>query len=149
MAALKKMAALNRSRVWRADGAASAVEFAIVSPVLILILMGMLVYGVYFGVAHSVQQLAADAARASVAGIDDEERTQLAVSHAASAAGSYLLLAADRLAVIAGPSPGDADLFVVSVSYDASDLPIFGLADLVPVPSSTISHSAAIRRGGY
>ncbi len=148
MAALKKMSALNRSPVWQADGAASAVEFAIVSPVLIFILMGILVYGVYFGAAHSVQQIAADAARASVAGIDDEERTQLALSHATSSAGSYLLLAGDKLAVVAGPSPADADLFVVSVSYDASDLPIFGF-NLVPMPSSTISHSAAIRRGGY
>ena len=57
---------------------ASAVEFAIVGPVFVLLMMGMIAYGIYFGAVHSVQQLAADAARASVAGLDESERIWLA-----------------------------------------------------------------------
>jgi Flp pilus assembly protein TadG len=143
------MAVSARRSFWRDGRGAAAVEFAIVSPVLILIMIGMLVYGVYFGAAHSVQQIAADAARASVAGLNDEEREAIALSHVSASAGSYVFLSADRLVATAGPSPDDANLFVVSVAYDASDLPIFGFAGLVPVPRSTIAHSAVIRRGGY
>ncbi|MFZ5617034.1 MAG: TadE family protein, partial [Pseudomonadota bacterium] len=53
---------------------ASAVEFAIVAPVLLAMLLGMLAYGIYLSADHSVRQLAADVARETIAGIDDEER---------------------------------------------------------------------------
>ncbi len=50
----------------KAEDGAAAVEFAIVSPVFLLIVVGILAYGLYFGAANSVQQLAADAARAAM-----------------------------------------------------------------------------------
>ncbi|MBL8581266.1 MAG: pilus assembly protein, partial [Rhizobiaceae bacterium] len=56
------------------DKATSAVEFAIIAPVFILVLFGLIAYGIYFGASHSVQQLAADAARTAVAGLNAEER---------------------------------------------------------------------------
>ena len=33
------------------------------APLFILLLLGMVAYGIYFGASHSVQQIAADAAR--------------------------------------------------------------------------------------
>ncbi len=48
----------------------AAVEFAILAPVFLLILMGMIAFGLYLGVANAVQQLAADATRTALAGID-------------------------------------------------------------------------------
>ena len=48
------------------DGCGTAVvEFAIIAPVFILVLFLMIGFGIYLSAAHSVQQLAADAARAS------------------------------------------------------------------------------------
>ena len=57
---------------------AAIVEFAILLPVLIVMLFGMLAYGQYFLLAHSVQQLANDAARATVAGVTPAERLTIA-----------------------------------------------------------------------
>jgi Flp pilus assembly protein TadG len=49
---------------FRADTAGtSAVEFAMLAPLFILLLLGMVAYGIYFGASHWVQQIAADAAR--------------------------------------------------------------------------------------
>ncbi|HSI16265.1 MAG TPA: TadE family protein, partial [Sphingomonas sp.] len=42
----------------------AVVEMAIVLPVLLVILMGIVTYGSWFLTAHSVQQVANDAARA-------------------------------------------------------------------------------------
>lgn len=137
------------SRFIRHRGGANAVEFAIIAPLLLLIVVGILVYGIYFGTAHAVQQLAADAARASVAGLSDSERRTIALNHITTSAGNYLLLRPEKLTARAEPSPEDGDLFVVAIDYDASDLPVFGLDALVPVPDSTIRRSAAIRRGGF
>src|SRR3954467_4806950 len=47
----------------RGDRGASAVEFALVSPLLLTLLFGAIDYGLYFADAMSVQQNVADAAR--------------------------------------------------------------------------------------
>lgn len=138
---------LKRFKICRKG--ASALEFAIVSPLLFLMIAGILVYGVYFGAVHSVQQLAAEAARATVAGLSDNERATLANGHVRDSASSYPLLDPGRLQTAAQASPADSELFVVTVTYDASNLGVLGLTGLVPGPSQTIQRSAIVRRGGY
>lgn len=133
----------------RSASGASAVEFAIVAPLFFMSLIGILVYGLYFGTVHSVQQIAADAARASIAGLNDAERVKLATDHVQLSTANYLLLNSAKMQVDATPDGADSNLFVVTVTYDASDLPIYGLDKLVPVPQPTIRRSAVIRRGGY
>src|SRR5690606_19342562 len=70
----------------------SAVEFAILTPVFLLLLTGMLAYGIYFGAAHSLQQLAADAARIAIAGLDEDERDSLVDAFLDANADSYVLI---------------------------------------------------------
>lgn len=135
--------------LWRCRKGANAVEFAIICPLFFMLMAGILVYGLYFGTAHAVQQLAADAARASVAGLSDTERSSIAQAHIASSIDGYPFISGDRLTVEAQVSAENGDLFIVNLEYDASDLPVFGLDRLVPVPSPTIRRSSAIRRGGY
>ncbi|RVD33089.1 pilus assembly protein, partial [Mesorhizobium sp. M4A.F.Ca.ET.020.02.1.1] len=56
---------------FRADAVGTtAVEFAMLAPLFILLLLGMVAYGIYFGASHSVQQIAADAARTAIAGLN-------------------------------------------------------------------------------
>jgi Flp pilus assembly protein TadG len=133
---------LNRS-------GASALEFAIVLPVFLLIVLGILTYGIYLGSVHSVEQLAADAARASVAGLSDSERVQIATQHVTTNAGGYPLLNASKIAVEAGASPSDASQFCVMVRFDASDLPIWIMSGIVPMPDRVIERTSIIKRGGF
>ncbi|WMT92152.1 pilus assembly protein [Pelagibacterium sp. H642] len=127
---------------------ASAVEFALIAPVFLLLVFGALAYGIYFGAAHAVQQLAADAARAAVAGLTGTERTALVEAFVANNGGAYVLLDPDRLILAAAPSPVDPDQFLVSLSYDASALPIWNLYPPLPLPDSRIAFSSTIRNGG-
>jgi Flp pilus assembly protein TadG len=131
------------------DEGASAVEFAIVLPVFLLIVCGILAYGVYFGATYSVQQLSADAARAAVGGLTNSERKSIADQFIANAGKQYPLLAAAKIVAESGVSDGDPDSFQVSVTYDASDLPILSFAPFVPVPEPTIRRVTVIRRGGF
>jgi Flp pilus assembly protein TadG len=137
-----------RGLAGRQDGA-SAIEFAIVAPVFLLVVLGILVYGIYLGSAHSVEQLAADAARASIAGLTDAERIQIATQHVIRNAPDYPLLSADKVSVDAGASPTDPTQFRVSVRFDASELPIWAVADFVPMADRIIERSSVIKRGGY
>lgn len=54
------------------------VEMALVLPLFLALLMGILVYGQYFLLAHSVQQAANDGARAAITGLDAADRSAIA-----------------------------------------------------------------------
>ena len=135
------------TRFLRSDSGASAAEFAIVLPMFILMLFGIIVFGFYMAVVHGVQQLAAEAARSSVSGLSEAERTSLAQSYVSDNVRSYTLIDPSKVAVTASASPADANVFVVTVNYDASNTFIFSLRNLVPTPSPYIARSAAIPRG--
>ena len=132
----------------RDDSGTSAVEFAILMPVFLLLLTGMLAYGIYFSAAHSLQQLAADAARTAIAGLDEAERNALVGDFLAANADSYALIDPARLTAAIGDKPGDPDHYRVVLTYDASDLPIWNLYPPLPLPSQQIAYSSPIRRGG-
>ncbi|MAB00056.1 MAG: hypothetical protein CMN87_19300 [Stappia sp.] len=129
--------------------ATSAVEFAIIAPVFLAVMLGIIAYGIYFGAAHSVAQLAADAARASVAGLSDAERLRLVQGHVQASAGSYVLIDGEKVSVEAAPLPSDTRQFRVVVSYSATDLPIWQMRPFLPLPSETIVRAAVVSRGGY
>jgi Flp pilus assembly protein TadG len=130
------------------DGA-SAVEFAIVAPIFIMTLVGILIYGLYFGTALSVSQVAAEAARASIAGLDASERATLATSKANAIVASHGLLSAERMTVSAHVNSSNSQVFDVEVSYDASNLPIYAFASLVPTPPTVITRISSVQRGGF
>src|ERR1700761_9547897 len=133
---------------FRCQRAASAVEFAMLLPLFLTFVFGIVVFGSYLTMVHGVQQLAAEAARSSVAGLSDNERNSLATGYVNANAPTYPLLTAARLTVNAAPSANDANVYVVTVNYDASGSFIYNLP-FVPTPSSTIARSAAIPYGGF
>lgn len=134
---------------FRFDASGStAVEFALLAPLYLLLLMGMSAYGIYFGASHSIQQLAADAARTAVAGVNLTERETLAEGFIERNAAGYLFIDPGKLEVRVGASAADSSQFDVIVSYDASRLPIWGLFDRLPMPGKTIERRSTIRIGG-
>lgn len=129
--------------------AASAVEFAIVMPVFLIVLFGIIAYGSYLAMIHGLQQLTAEAARASIGGLSDSERLSLATNDIGSNVGTYALLAPDRLTVVSAATDPNTGSFTVTVKYDASDMFIFNMPQFVPAPNPVIVRSASIQRGGY
>lgn len=128
---------------------ASAVEFAVVMPLLLLFILAILCYGMIIGANHSVAQLAADAARATVAGINDTERAKIARDTVAATSGNYPLLIPGKITVEAGSLASAPSEYRVQVTYDASDLPIWAFASLLPLPDKTIRSTAVVKQGGY
>jgi Flp pilus assembly protein TadG len=128
--------------------ATAAIEFAILMPVFLLMLTGMMAYGIYFGATNSIQQLTADAARTAIAGLDGAERDRLVGAFLTNNAGEYLLIDQSRVSFTIGDKPGDPTQYRVTVHYDASELPIWNLYLPLPLPSHTITYTSTIRRGG-
>jgi Flp pilus assembly protein TadG len=136
-------------RVKRAGGredGASAVEFAIIAPLFIFIVFGIIVYGVVLASYISVQQLAAEAARASVGGLNATERTELAENYVTQNLAAYPLFDPNYLTVATDPQ---ANTFRVTVTYDMAHNPVFRLVGGIPLPATKVTGNAVVQNGGY
>jgi Flp pilus assembly protein TadG len=129
--------------------ATSAIEFAIVFPLFLILLFGIIIFGSYLATVHGVQQLAAEAARSSVAGLSDTERASIAQSYVTQNVQYYPLILPNRVSVSASAAAGNPNVFVVTVSYDDSTSFIYFLPQFVPAPPPNIVETAAIPRGGF
>lgn len=123
-------------------------EFAIIAPVLLLMILGAFVFGLQFAQAHSVQHLASESARATVAGLTEQERVDLARRYVQETIASYPLLRSDALTIAARFEPADPDLFTVSLSYDTTAAGTMTLGSLIPLAPERLERSATVRRGG-
>lgn len=123
----------------------NAVEFALVAPIFIMLLLGACGFGLYIGVAHAVGDIAQEGARSGLIGLDAAERDRLTRQRVAAAASSFSLIDPQKITVAtheAGRS------FRVVVSYDASALPVFDLG-LGILPSRTIARTAETEIPAY
>jgi len=119
----------------------AVVEMAIVLPVLLVILMGIVTYGSWFLTAHSVQQVANDAARASLAGVNATDRANIVNASVATSLRRGGTLSATHTSVAIDD---DGATLVVHLSYDASSNPLF-TASMLPPPEKVIRRDAVIR----
>lgn len=117
---------------------AAIVEMALVLPLLLTLMIGILVYGQYFLLAHGVQQAANDGARAAIVGIDGPDRRAVATR------------AVDRSLKNIGGAPTATRTVAVSESAEAVTVAVnytvpagsFLRSPFVPLPGDTIRASA-------
>ncbi|KQM96996.1 pilus assembly protein TadE [Sphingobium sp. Leaf26] len=131
-------------RLLRHQAGSSLIEAAFALPVMILLLMGILGYGSWFMTAHSLQQAANDAARASVAGLTTTERRSLVDQSVVAARAAFPAPSAQTIGVTTGESSG---YYRVTLRYDLTNAPLFA-AIPVPLPASTLERSAVVRVAG-
>jgi Flp pilus assembly protein TadG len=108
--------------------------------------MGTVSYGGYFWMAGSLQQLANDAARAAIAGLTDSERQSLAQSALNAEIANYNMLNPSLASV---NYQGDSESYAISISYNAANNPFWVASNFLPMPSTTIIRTAAVKLGGY
>jgi len=137
-----------RPHVWkrlRSERGVAALEFAIVSQLLLLLLYGMLMYGFVFALDHNMTQAAAEGARAAIS-----QTTNIA-TYAQNAArdrlsfGQAKTYANVTASVAACPSDATVQCVTVTITYDNATHPVlpgfFGMQYLAP---STISATSTV-----
>lgn len=127
----------------------AAIEFAMIAPVFFILLLGIAAYGVYFSAVSSLQELTADAARASVAGMSVTERQTIVTNYVAESRTQYRLLSGHPITVTTAPYPGDPTRYSVTLRTDISNLPLQVTTGFIPMPSAVIQRTAVVRIGGY
>jgi Flp pilus assembly protein TadG len=121
-------------------------EFAMVAPVLILMFLGMIMFGLYLTLQHEVQELASSGARASVGGVTQTERNSLANQFIYNFVASSGLIIASDLSVTTQTTGSS---YQVSVAYNLKDTPIPFLGRLINVNNGTIQRTATVQFGNY
>lgn len=125
---------------------ASAVEFALISPFLMLLIAAVLGYGSLFATALSLQQLAAETARATIGGLNDAERKTLAQTHLNALKSTYPMLDASKVTFSFNEGSGST-LSKVTVSYSLATHPAYALKELLPLPASPMSYTLVVTDG--
>jgi len=137
------------TKIYKQSTGSAAVEFALIIPCFLLLIFGLSVYASIYITLNGIQQLASEAVRASVAGLNDTERNQLAQAYISNNTSAYPFLNAQRLTMTSGTTGTTAPTYQVSLSYDMSGSFIYSVTSLLPLPPPHIVRSAAIQRGGY
>ena len=150
---LGRAASVRRQRApWRAAltcrRGSSAVEFALVAPVLLLLFAGITMYGICLGAAHNLRQIAAEAARASIAGVTDTERATLAQTMVNRSLSAGAMFRPGSIAVLVGPDPADATVYTVTVTLDATSLGLNTFSKLIPLLPNVLRSTISVRKGG-
>jgi len=126
----------------------SAVEFALVAPILLMLFAGITAFGICLGAAHNLRQIAAEAARASIAGVTDRERETLAQTMVLRSLSSGAMFRPESVKVLVGPDPKDATMYTVTVTLDANTLGINVFSKLIPMLPTVLRSTISIRKGG-
>lgn len=126
--------------------ATSAVEFALIAPFLLLLVGAILAYGSIFATSLSLQQIAAEAARATIGGLSDGERKTLAQNKLNAIADDYPMLDASKVTFGFDAGTG-TQLSRVTLRYDMSNHPAYALDKLLPLPKSPLTYSLIITDG--
>lgn len=134
----KELRALHRD-----SRATAAVEFAFVAPLFIVLTFGIIAFGSIISTYHAIQQLAAEAARASLGGTTDTERDQIARGFVASSMSSYPFIASKDLS-ISTMSTQSPPSFKVTITYDMSNMFAFSLGGIVPLPVPKLTRSSVV-----
>lgn len=123
------------------DRGAVLIEAAFVLPLVIILLLGSVSYGVWFMAAHSVQQAANEGARAVLAGIDAEDREAIVAEVVSEGVLSAGTVDASKVTV---ETELEGNVYTVSVSYDISDS-LLRSTSLIPLPEGPITRQARVR----
>lgn len=100
------------------ENGATALEFALVLPLLLSILFGIIAFGQYFAIANSLQQFAAEAARYSVSEpfLTDREARATAFLH--SPGGRFSFLNGDKITSTITMVEGVIPAIQITLVYD-------------------------------
>lgn len=128
------------------DEGSIAVEFAFVAMLLFTLLFGIIGFSLHFGARSAAAQAAAEGARASVAGLNDSDRTALAVAAARATIASYN--GVFRLTE-APTARRVGTRFEVTVKLDISQFNLSRLTAFVPALSEYPQSTVSVQIGGF
>jgi len=139
MRMVSRAGAVCGRRLWKDIGGTSAIEFALVSPLLFLLMFGIITFGLQYCARVALTYAASEGGRAAVAGLNDAERSSLAKTAIQNALVALSPLVNPSNAVVTVNLSDEASDESITISIDYTDtrfatMPFMpDLANLSPV----------------
>lgn len=128
----------------------AALEFAMIAPILLALVFGIVTYGLYFTIMLGVHHAAAEGARAAMAGLSSGERATLAQARVQSVIAAYApLIPSQSPALAVTAAPDSSGVFKVSVTYNMSNSGLLTYGAFLPMPSAIVAASVTVSNGSY
>ncbi|MFM5918087.1 MAG: TadE/TadG family type IV pilus assembly protein [Novosphingobium sp.] len=130
----------SRRLINDADGAA-AIEAAFVLPIVIAMLLGIATFGQWFMIAHTIQQAADEAARAAVAGLNDDDRRVMVNQ---SVTQSLAIASGVDARLVSTATNRSGDYYTVTVTYQTSQNRALAIG-IIPIPLAPIARQSTVK----
>ena len=134
--------------MWRDERGTSAIEFAMLATLFFTLVFGIVIYGTYFASLIIVQHIASEAARATLSGLTDDERSTLAHSRADEVKDSFLSFINSATFQV-DATPAGQGLYEVTVSQNFDSFGLTNLSVFLPLPPSQQTATVQVSHGGY
>lgn len=137
--------AVMRARARRDEGGAAALEFALVLPILLMLVFGIISYAYMFSVRQALTQAAAEGARAAAVAQTGQSATRATAAVNEALAGLDMTCGAEGLTCTPTPATcGSASCMRVTVTYAyRANNPIPNLLPDAMIPASLSFTSSA------
>src|SRR5690242_10095661 len=122
-------------RIWVDERATSAIEFALVAMLFFTLVFGIVIYGAYFTSLSLVHHIASEAARATLAGLTDDERFALAQARATELKDSFSGILSTANVQVDAAAAGNG-LYAVTVRNQFDSFGLTGISPFLPLPPS-------------
>lgn|GEM_PF-1951648 len=143
---LRKLRSFPQFRDMRGDRRGAAIiELALVMPILMMFLFGILSGGSWLAMSHVVQESANQGARAALAGINPAERASLGSEAVLRTLSRSYGIRRDDVTVRVDD---DGQSLTVRVAYDGSANPLLNLP-ILPAATTTIERQASVVLAGF
>lgn len=123
------------------ESGATAVEFALILPLLLSIVFGIICFGQFFAIANSLQQLSAEAARASVAEITMVDREATARDFIDNAGERFSFLGGGNIDPTVTPFE-DPPAIMISLEYNLAGSAVEIASDFLGLDIGSITRSS-------
>lgn len=120
---------------------AAIIEAAFVLPMVIALLLGVATFGQWFMIAHTMQQAADEAARAAVAGLNDDDRKAMV---AQSVTQSLTVASGVDPKLVSTASKRSGDYYTVTITYQTRQNKSLTIG-IVPLPLDPIARHATVK----
>ena len=127
----------------------AALEFALVTPALLMLIFAIIIYSFWFSALLGVRHAAAEGARAAMAGLSSSERATLARTRAQAVINGYGTLLSSGGTPDIQAAPDGIGQFKVQVRYDMSGSPLMRYSTFIPLPSTTLDATVIVTNGSY
>jgi Flp pilus assembly protein TadG len=132
--------------LWRDRRGNAAVEFSLVAPVAVMLFLGIIEFSVTLGTYSALQQIAAEATRAALPGLNGTQQTQLANQYVSGVLPSYGWIDATKVSVATITA---ATTLTVTLNYDTSRSFFAGMGVLGALAPVVITRSAVVQVSGF